>query len=104
MMTETAQQLGVERYSVRKPDRIRIILNTKLRLPGQPDMDVVVRNISSRGFTAEADRDPPIGSDAMAHPPGICWSMATTPSAAGHRLCGRFSESVDMGPFWRAHP
>ena len=53
MMTETAQQLGVERYSVRKPDRIRIILNTKLRLAGQPDMDVFVRNISSRGFMAD---------------------------------------------------
>jgi hypothetical protein len=104
MMMETAQQLGVERYAVRKPDRIRIVLNTKLRVAGHPDMDVFVRNISSRGFMAEADRDLPIGSDAMVYLPGIGWSMATIRWSVGKRFGGRFSESVDMRQFWRANP
>jgi hypothetical protein len=104
MMTETAQQLGVERYSVRKPDRIRIILNTKLRLAGQADLDVFMRNISTRGFMAEADRDLPIGSDAMIYLPGIGWSMASIRWSVGHKFGGRFSEAVDMRQFWRANP
>lgn len=104
MMMETAQQLGVERYSVRKPDRIRIILHTKLRLAGQPDMDVFVRNISSRGFMAEAAQDLPIGSDAMVFLPGIGWSMASIRWSVGSKFGGRFSESVDMRQFWRANP
>jgi hypothetical protein len=104
MMMETAQQLGIERYAVRKPDRVRILLNTKLRLSDQPDMDVSVKNISSRGFMAEADRDLPIGSDAMVYLPGIGWTMATVRWSVGKRFGGRFSESVDMRQFWRANP
>jgi hypothetical protein len=104
MLMETAQQLGVERYAVRKPDRVRIALNTKLRLADQPDVDVSVRNISSRGFMAEADRDLPIGSDAMVYLPGIGWAMASIRWSVGHKFGGRFSESVNMRQFWRANP
>jgi hypothetical protein len=104
MMMETAQQLGVERYSVRKPDRVRILLNTKLRLSNQPDIEVSVKNISTRGFMAEADRDLPIGSDAMVYLPGIGWTMASIRWSVGNRFGGRFSESVDMRQFWRANP
>ena len=104
MMMETAQQLGVERYAVRKPDRMRIQLITKLRLPGQDDLDVSVRNISSKGFMAEADRDLPIGSDIMLFLPGIGWTLASVRWSLGNRFGARFSESVNMRQFWRANP
>ena len=104
MMMETAQQLGVERYAVRKPDRVRILLSTKLRLAGQADLDISVRNISSKGFMAEADRDLPIGSDTMLFLPGIGWTLASIRWSVGGKFGARFSESVNMRQFWRANP
>lgn len=103
-MMETAQQLGVERYAVRKPDRVRILLTTKLRLAGQDDLEVCVRNISSKGFMAEADRDLPIGSDAMLFLPGIGWTLASIRWSLGSKFGARFSEGVNMRQFWRANP
>jgi hypothetical protein len=32
MMTATVHQLGVDRYNMRKPDRVRVLLNTRLRV------------------------------------------------------------------------
>lgn len=104
MMMETAQQLGVERYAVRKPDRVRILLNTKLRVAGQADLDVSVRNISSKGFMAESDRDLPIGADAMLFLPGVGWTLASIRWSVGSKFGARFSESVNMRQFWRANP
>lgn len=104
MMMETAHQLGVERYALRKPDRVRILLSTKLRLAGQADLDVAVRNISSKGFMAEADRDLPIGSDTMLFLPGIGWTLASIRWSLGNKFGGRFSESVNLRQFWRANP
>lgn len=104
MMMETAHQLGVERYALRKPDRVRILLSTKLRLAGQDDLDVAVRNISSKGFMAEADRDLPIGSDTMLFLPGIGWTLASIRWSVGKKFGARFSESVNMRQFWRANP
>jgi len=104
MMMETAHQLGVERYAVRKPDRIRVQLSTKLRLAGQDDLEVSVRNISSKGFMAEADRDLPIGADALLFLPGLGWTMASIRWSLGSRFGARFAASVNMREFWRANP
>lgn len=101
---DTAQQLGVERYAVRKPDRVRVLLATKLRQSGQPDLDISVRNISRRGFMAVADRDIPIGSDAMVFLPGVGWILASVRWSLGKRFGGRFSETLNMRQFWRANP
>ena len=104
MITETAQQLGVERYAVRKPDRVRILLSTKVRVAGQPDLDVFVRNISGKGFMAEARQDLPVGSDVMLFLPGVGWTLATVRWSLDNKFGGRFSESVNMRQFWRANP
>jgi hypothetical protein len=104
MMVETVQQLGVDRYNIRKPDRIRIMLNTQLRIIDSPDREVAVRNISNRGFMAESDEAVPIGSDAMLYLPGIGWTLATIRWSLGTRFGARFSDSINMRQFWRANP
>jgi hypothetical protein len=104
MANATAHQLGVDRYNVRKPDRVRVLLSTNLRLAEQPDLEVDVRNISNRGFMAETDQDLPIGSDAMLYLPGVGWTLANIRWSLGNRFGARFSESLNMRQFWRANP
>ena len=104
MMTATVHQLGVDRYNMRKPDRVRVLLNTQLRILEKPDVEVSVRNISNRGFMAESNAPIPIGSDALLYLPGIGWSLATIRWSLGNRFGGRFSDSIDMRQFWRANP
>ena len=104
MTTATAHQLGVDRYNVRKPDRVRVVLSTKLRLSEQPDLEIDVKNISNRGFMAEAGQDMPIGADAMLYLPGIGWTLASVRWSLGNRFGARFSESINLRQFWRANP
>jgi hypothetical protein len=104
MSIETAHQLGVDRYNVRKPDRVRVLLNTRLRASGHADSAVDVRNISARGFMADSERGMPIGSDVMLYLPGIGWSLASVRWSVGNRFGGRFSDSIDLRTFWRANP
>ncbi|MDB5698398.1 MAG: PilZ protein [Alphaproteobacteria bacterium] len=104
MTIETAHQLGVDRYNVRKPDRVRLLLSTQLRVSGQPDIAVDVRNISARGFMADAEHGMAIGSDVMLYLPGIGWSLASIRWSVGGRFGGRFSDSIDLRTFWRANP
>jgi len=104
MSIETAHQLGVDRYNVRKPDRVRVLLATQLRVSGRPDIAVEVHNISARGFMADAPLGMPIGSDVMLYLPGIGWSLASVRWSVGNRFGGRFSDSIDLRTFWRANP
>ena len=104
MASDTAHALGVDRYNIRKPDRVRVSLSTQLRLSGRPDLEIEVRNISNRGFMGEADTPLTIGSDAMLNLPGIGWVLASVRWVAGSRFGGRFSESINMRQFWRANP
>ncbi|WP_332811693.1 hypothetical protein [Sphingomonas sp.] len=104
MSIETAHQLGVDRYNVRKPDRVRVLLATQMRVAGRPDIAVDVRNISARGFMADAPLGMVIGSDVMLYLPGIGWSLASVRWSVGNRFGGRFSDSIDLRTFWRANP
>ena len=104
MNIATVCQLGVDRYTARKPDRVRVLLNTRLRIAGKPDMDVDVHNISNRGFMAEADVGLLIGSDALLYLPGVGWSLANVRWSLGQRFGGRFSDAINMREFWRANP
>ena len=104
MSIETAHQLGVDRYNVRKPDRVRVLLATRMRVSGCPDIAVEVRNISARGFMADAPLGMAIGSDVMLYLPGIGWSLASVRWSVGNRFGGRFSDSIDLRTFWRANP
>jgi len=104
MNVAPVHQLGVDRYNVRKPDRVRIALNTKLRINHHPDMEVAVRNISNRGFMAEADGPVPIGNDALLFLPGIGWTLASIRWSLGNRFGARFSDTLNMRQFWRANP
>lgn len=101
---EVVQQLGVDRYNVRKPDRHRVALETQIRMPLRPDISVSVRNLSSRGFMAELQGGLPIGTDAMLFLPGIGWALATVRWSMGNRFGARFSDSINMRQFWRANP
>ena len=103
-MIETVQQLGVDRYNVRKPDRIRIRLKTRLRISGQPDLEISLCNISRRGFMAEGDAAVATGTDALLFLPGIGWTLANVRWRSGDRFGARFSDAVDMRQFWRANP
>jgi hypothetical protein len=104
MSIGTAHQLGVDRYNVRKPDRVRVLLATRMRVSGRPDIAVEVRNISARGFMADAPLGMVIGSDVMLYLPGIGWSLASVRWSVGNRFGGRFSDSIDLRTFWRANP
>jgi hypothetical protein len=104
MNVGTVHQLGVDRYNVRKPDRVRVLLNTRLRVLESPDLDVAVHNISTRGFMAESDEPLASGTDAMVFLPGIGWTLATVRWAKGTRFGARFTESLNMRQFWRANP
>lgn len=53
---------------------------------------------------AVADRDLPIGSDAMVFLPGMGWTLASIRWSLGKRFGGRFSETLNMRQFWRANP
>jgi hypothetical protein len=100
----TVHQLGVDRYNIRKPDRVRVLLNTHLRITDTPDMTVSVRNISNRGFMAEAEAAMEIGSDAMLFLPGVGWALANVRWVNGNRFGAKFSDSINMRQFWRANP
>ena len=104
MNVETVQQLGVDRYNIRKPDRIRITLSTQLRIIDSPDLVVAVRNISNRGFMAEGDAPVAIGNSAMLFLPGVGWTLSTIRWSLGTRFGARFSDSINMRQFWRANP
>jgi hypothetical protein len=104
MNVAPVHQLGVDRYNVRKPDRVRVLLNTKLRIPQQPDMEVAVRNISNKGFMAETDGAVPIGGDALLFLPGVGWTLASIRWSLGNRFGARFSDTLNMRQFWRANP
>lgn len=104
MNVGTVHQLGIDRYNVRKPDRVRVLLNTRLRVLDSPDLDVAVRNISTRGFMAEGDGNVEIGSDAMVYLPGVGWTLACIRWTTGNRFGARFAESLNMRQFWRANP
>lgn len=104
MAIETAHQLGVDRYNIRKPDRVRVMLTTRLRVRHQPDMDVEVHNISNRGFMGETHAGMPIGTDVLLFLPGIGWMLATIRWSADTRFGGRFSEAINLRQFWRANP
>ena len=104
MMMQTVHQLGVDRYNIRKPDRVRVLLNTQLRVSEQPDMEIAVRNISNRGFMAESDTILRIGSDALLFLPGVGWTLANIRWSLGNRFGARFSDSINMRQFWRANP
>ena len=104
MNVGTVHQLGVDRYNIRKPDRVRILLNTHLRILDSPDVEVSVRNISTRGFMAEGEPGVAIGSDAMVFLPGVGWTLASIRWTTGDRFGARFAESLNMRQFWRANP
>lgn len=104
MAIETAQQLGVDRYNIRKPERVRVMLTTRMRVTNQPDMDVEVHNISNRGFMGETPAGMPIATDVLLFLPGIGWVLATIRWSAGTRFGGRFSEAINLRQFWRANP
>jgi hypothetical protein len=104
MNIATVHQLGVDRYNVRKPDRVRVLLNTKLRVNQRPDMEVAVRNISNRGFMAEVEGGVAIGSDALLLLPGVGWTLASVRWSLGNRFGARFSDTLNMRQFWRANP
>ena len=104
MMTATVHQLGVDRYNIRKPDRVRVLLNTRMRAMGKPDVEVSVKNISNRGFMAETNAAISIGSDTLLFLPGIGWTLATIKWSVGNRFGGRFCDSINMRQFWRANP
>lgn len=104
MNMETVHQLGVDRYNIRKPDRLRVLLKTQLRITGQDDIEVSVRNISNRGFMAESETEIPIGASAMLFLPGVGWALATIRWKADNRIGGRFSDAINMRQFWRANP
>ena len=104
MNIQPVHQLGVDRYNIRKPDRVRIELTTRLRLTERPDIEISVRNISNRGFMAETAEDVPIGQDALVYLPGIGWTLAQICWCIGNRFGGRFSEALNMRQFWRANP
>jgi len=97
-------QLGVDRYSLRKPDRVRVILNTRLRISDRPDAEISVRNISNRGFMAEGQDPIEVGSNTMIYLPGVGWSLATVRWSAGSRFGAKFADSINMRQFWRANP
>ena len=103
-MIETVQQLGVDRYNIRKPDRVRIRLTTRLRLSEQPDIEISLCNISNRGFMAESGAGLTIGSDALLYLPGIGWTLANIRWTLGNRFGARFSDAINMRQFWRANP
>ncbi|HJQ15775.1 MAG TPA: hypothetical protein VJ859_02135 [Allosphingosinicella sp.] len=103
-MIETVQQLGVDRYNIRKPDRVRIRLTTRLRVSGQPDMEISLCNISKRGFMAESGAGVMIGSDALLYLPGIGWTLANIRWSLGNRFGARFADAINMRQFWRANP
>jgi hypothetical protein len=100
----TVQQIGVDRYNVRKPDRVKVLLTTNLRLSGQADLEIAVHNISNRGFMAEGPMGVPIGKEAMLLLPGIGWTLTTIRWSLGNRFGGRFADSINMRQFWRANP
>jgi len=104
MSIETAHQLGVDRYNVRKADRVRVLLATRMRVSGRPDIAVDVRNISARGFMADSELSMAIGSDVMLYLPGIGWSLASVRWSVGNRFGARFSDSIDLRTFWRSNP
>jgi hypothetical protein len=104
MNVAPVHQLGVDRYNVRKPDRVRVLLNTKLRINEHPDMAVSVRNISNRGFMAETEAAVPIGSDALLFLPGVGWTLASIRWSLGNRFGARFSDTLNMRQFWRVNP
>ncbi len=103
-MTGIVQQLGVDRYNAKKAERVRVSLETKLRILKQPDIDIALCNISSRGFMAEGSAIPDIGTDALLFLPGIGWTLANIRWRRGDRFGARFSEAVNMRQFWRANP
>jgi hypothetical protein len=104
MTTETVQQLGIDRYNIRKPDRVRVRLTTRLRVSEQPDIEISLCNISNRGFMAESPDGVMIGSDALLYLPGIGWTLANVRWSLGNRFGARFSDSINMREFWRANP
>jgi hypothetical protein len=69
-----------------------------------PDAEVSVRNISNRGFMAEAELEIEIGSDAMVYLPGVGWALASVRWTAGNKFGARFADSINMRQFWRANP
>jgi hypothetical protein len=101
---QTVHQLGVDRYNIRKPDRVRVQLTTQLRVSDHPDLEVSVHNISNRGFMAESPEPLAIGSDALLFLPGIGWTLANVRWSVGNRFGGRFQDSINMRQFWRANP
>jgi hypothetical protein len=104
MNIQPVHQLGVDRYNVRKPDRVKVLLDTRLRIKEQPDMEISVKNISNRGFMAESQQAVPIGRDALIFLPGIGWTLAQIRWSLGNRFGGRFSDALNMRQFWRANP
>jgi len=104
MTIQTAHQLGVDRYNIRKPDRLRVLLDTRLRVPNQPDVEVSVKNISNRGFMAETAEPLAAGTDALLYLPGLGWTLTSIRWSRGSRFGGRFSEAINMRQFWRANP
>jgi hypothetical protein len=104
MMTGIVQQLGVDRYNAKKPERVRISLETKLRIMKRPDIEISLHNISSRGFMAECGVELEIGTDALLFLPGIGWTLANIRWRRGDRFGARFSEAINMRQFWRANP
>ena len=103
-MTGIVQQLGVDRYNAKKPERVRISLETQLRILKQPDLSISLRNISSRGFMAECSVELAIGTDALLYLPGVGWTLANVRWRRGSHFGARFSEAINMRQFWRANP
>jgi hypothetical protein len=83
-------------YKPRKSERKAVSGRARLRHPNRYDVEVVVRDVSTRGFMAECPETVGIGSYVMLDVPGIGPVHAQVRWQLGNRMGGMFLDPISL--------
>ena len=90
------EKRGVDRYIIRRPDRLHISLPATIACENDSPMPIHLRNISTLGFMGECAGNVPIGCAVAIELPGIGTARGLVRWTIGTKIGGSFSGKIDL--------
>ena len=95
---------GVDRYIIRRPDRLHISLPTAIACENDSPVAIHLRNISNLGFMGECAGDVPVGCAVAIELPGIGIARGLVRWTIGPKVGGSFNSKIDLDLLREAAP
>lgn len=95
---------GVDRYIIRRPDRLHISLPAAISCENDAPVPIHLRNISTFGFMGECAGELPVGSAVAVELPGVGTARGLVRWTIGAKVGGSFTGKIDLDRLREAAP